>query len=1159
MDDETRRIVEEIKRGSAYKNQVGSEVGQQITGNPNWRYEDAVGQQTIDQSIKEAAFQSLGAIADGLDYLGNISRTAINAAATDQDVWEQTKKAASYEVRTPSSRLRENLNKLGGPLSPLTHKYGVDDNQFQIEDIADFASDVALDIVTDPMTLFSLGANTAIKKAATGAAEIAGKKITKEMGERLATRVSIETGKDITPEMVGAARKTDDEIREAALKRNAIDEEWIARKNEEVFGAEKRAGDVYRELYGATAGGTYTAGATLDSDSTPEDMAAAFLAGAVGTATVRKYGSKLVKPVAANLGKAINNSFFRNKKVPMKAVNNVGPEPKPTSIEVDTPGYVMADEVARAGDVVRVTTGQINQVGQLALKRMRKNDVVGAATALDIASNVRDTYVRERAAYVADMIKRTPDDKLKQLGLNKDTTYANIPAGHILKEQADAIAKQKLFDPRTGRPRREFLADYMRKTEIKLTPKVFENYDIWNKASQKMWEITKAAKLENLRKTPELERLIGDRAAAMKDRSGYKVELLSEQDLADSFKMVSKMEGMPSWVPRIGEKGFTTTKLASDAKPKVPLTAKQKRAMSDIERMKRDYVGKDSIPQVKQGQIMNADEVVDNFEKAMYISAHNQGKGTLNIIQKEAVNFMGDIRSQMSPALRTLKKFNATVKKGLLLGGYTWAVNNYWSNMRQAYVNSGLMGTVDGLRLFDSTNASIKDIKKIFLHKGDDTPIFKYASKDTEEMLRLGVIEDTHMSAIKNMADADKKFLYDQQTIDKIAKAEADMGMLERGLTKVSDFMDDVSRGTALAPEFTKKMNKITGELEGGFGLPHYTRQVGSYIEAVFRAQTYLRQRDILRKQYGETLAKTFGEKAARESINKEALKITNEVFFDYGKLNYFEKSFVREVIPFYSFYKQNFMYQAASLFQAGRSVRQNVMAKVGRGEYFGGTPLTEQQREAMPDYLQDKNGYYYYDKDGSMKVVFSTSDPSQAFYEQLSTEYWSKNLVNQLNPALKSVFENLSGYDIFRGESLDPKDLSNRAENQKKYLFARGHAMGKVYNLVAAALQQDRAVITDQKGNPITDEEWVARVDNIMSWAGSMFTSVPVKLYGEYSKVREGKQDWNQAVMNTYGPAKETTLTRLQQQRALQKSLEEKEREAMEETRKRIFQSLAK
>ena len=564
--------------------------------------------------------------------------------------------------------------------------------------------------------------------------------------------------------------------------------------------------------------------------------------------------------------------------------------------------------------------------------------------------------------------------------------------------------------------------------------------------------------------------------------------------------------------------------------------------------LKRDFIGKEAMPVITRGKIENADEVIDSFEKAMYFAAEQKGKGVLNVIQKEAIQHMAEVDKSIPGFLRTIKKMNLLVKKGLLLGGYTWAVNNYWSNMRQAYVNSGVMGIVDGVRLANVADDTIADIQKMFLHKGTDTPIFKYKGADTDDMLRLGVLEDSHMQSINNIAEVDKRFLFDAETLAKMAETEQKKGHFSRGLDWTAEKMDKFSQGTLFAPEFTKKMNKITGELEGGIGLPHYTRQVGSYIEAVFRAQTYQNQLKMLRGSYSDTLAKTVGKEAADESLKKEAVRITNEVFFDYGKLNYFEKSFVREIVPFYSFYKQNFLYQAKTLFQPGRAVRQNVLAKATRGAYAGIEAQTELEKAQLPPYLNDQNAFTYKTPDGQTKAVYSTSDPSQAMFQMLSKQYWSKGLAQQLNPVLKSITEQLiADKDLFRGEAFDPKDISNRVENQKKYLFARGHAMGKAYNLISTVMKDKPAVWLDKKGNPVTDQEWVARTENVMSWAASMFATVPVSLYGQYMKVQTGKQTPEQALLNIYGPVRETTLRDSQMKSALRDYFEKQKSERLE------------
>ena len=93
---------------------------QKVTDNPFLQYNNAVEGQSLDESIKESALTGLNYIVDGLDYLGNISRTAINAYVQDRDIVQHVSEAATYKRRTYSDELKRNLATFAGQEGALS-------------------------------------------------------------------------------------------------------------------------------------------------------------------------------------------------------------------------------------------------------------------------------------------------------------------------------------------------------------------------------------------------------------------------------------------------------------------------------------------------------------------------------------------------------------------------------------------------------------------------------------------------------------------------------------------------------------------------------------------------------------------------------------------------------------------------------------------------------------------------------------------------------------------------------------------------------------------------------------------------------------------------------------------------------------------------------
>ncbi len=108
----------------------------------------------------------LGKTLNGLDYLGNISRSAIKGAMDETTPTGSSLvyalQAAQNKRRTDETSLKDLLTKKLG-LGKV--RAGKDDGKFQWGDIADVATDAGLSIATDPLTYLTMGLSGAAKGA----------------------------------------------------------------------------------------------------------------------------------------------------------------------------------------------------------------------------------------------------------------------------------------------------------------------------------------------------------------------------------------------------------------------------------------------------------------------------------------------------------------------------------------------------------------------------------------------------------------------------------------------------------------------------------------------------------------------------------------------------------------------------------------------------------------------------------------------------------------------------------------------------------------------------------------------------------------------------------------------------------------------------------
>ena len=109
----------------------------------------------------------LDSVAQTLDYAGNISRTGIKSALSeDGEFLKDVGEAIQSKKRTSE---RDLIN----TIFPNAPKFGKDDGEFQMGDIADIAIDTGVGIATDPLTWLSGGLSAGLKKGSASTSKLA--------------------------------------------------------------------------------------------------------------------------------------------------------------------------------------------------------------------------------------------------------------------------------------------------------------------------------------------------------------------------------------------------------------------------------------------------------------------------------------------------------------------------------------------------------------------------------------------------------------------------------------------------------------------------------------------------------------------------------------------------------------------------------------------------------------------------------------------------------------------------------------------------------------------------------------------------------------------------------------------------------------------------
>lgn len=161
-----------------------------------------------------------------------------------------------------------------------------------------------------------------------------------------------------------------------------------------------------------------------------------------------------------------------------------------------------------------------------------------------------------------------------------------------------------------------------------------------------------------------------------------------------------------------------------------------------------------------------------------------------------------------------------------------------------------------------------------------------------------------------------------------------------------------------------------------------------------------------------------------------EAARVTKLALFDYSNLTKFEKSFMRRIVPFYSFSRKNLELQINTLMTTPGRTAQQIRAVQSLGDFFGEGELTEEERAKLPDWAQ--GGYDVVSKrEGSNITLLRTlGTPLEELFNRADPQ---QNL-GMVSPLIKAPIEFMAGYSFFHGRPI------SEVTQADAYQFAPDH-----------------------------------------------------------------------------------------------------------------------
>jgi len=152
------------------------------------------------------------------------------------------------------------------------------------------------------------------------------------------------------------------------------------------------------------------------------------------------------------------------------------------------------------------------------------------------------------------------------------------------------------------------------------------------------------------------------------------------------------------------------------------------------------------------------------------------------------------------------------------------------------------------------------------------------------------------------------------------------------------------------------------------------------------------------------------------------AAQRTKMFLFDYQNLTNFERTFLRRMIPFYTFTRKNLELQARSLVTTPGRVAAQAKTIQTLGDVLSGGELTEEEKAALPDWVTQGVGILSKKKGSTVEILTGLGTP----LEQPFVAFQPNVFLGSISPLVRTPVEQMSGYSFFQGKMLS--DVTNAA-----------------------------------------------------------------------------------------------------------------------------------
>jgi hypothetical protein len=164
------------------------------------------------------------------------------------------------------------------------------------------------------------------------------------------------------------------------------------------------------------------------------------------------------------------------------------------------------------------------------------------------------------------------------------------------------------------------------------------------------------------------------------------------------------------------------------------------------------------------------------------------------------------------------------------------------------------------------------------------------------------------------------------------------------------------------------------------------------------------------------------------------ARQTTVEALFDYSSLTSFERNTMKRLFPFYTFMKNNFVFQAKSLL-----ANPGKYARIGRAYDYWNEDIGGIKTEDMPAYMQDRMWLpipMTLTKDDEEAISFLKLNLTPSDFTELVRNPLNKGVLSVTAP-IKVTFELATGRDVFTGQRISEYPGQKRRMEEGTGVFA--------------------------------------------------------------------------------------------------------------------------